>query len=70
METRRRLTDAEGRMLDRLHQTLTVQQALALTHAIAQLSREFVSADRLAEFARRLRMIAAEASLGPKSEDR
>jgi hypothetical protein len=57
METRRRLTDVEGRMLERLHQTFTVEQALAVIHAIAELAREFVSADRLSEFVQRLRLI-------------
>jgi hypothetical protein len=58
METRRRLTDVEGRMQDRLHQTFSVQQALAVIQALGQLSREFVPEERRADFVQRLRLIA------------
>ena len=66
METRRRLTDVEGRAQERLHQTFTAEQALAVIHTIAQLAREFVPADRLTEFMQRLRLL----TLGPSAASR
>jgi hypothetical protein len=66
METRRKLTDAEGRMLDRLNQTFTVAQAVAFVRALGELGREFVPADQLPEFARRLRLVTLDASAAPQ----
>jgi hypothetical protein len=62
MEGRRRLTETEVKTEDRLHQTFTVENALAFIHAIAPLCREFVPSDRQAEFVQRVRLMMLGAS--------
>lgn len=59
MEQRRKLTETEGKNLERLHQTMTAEQAMALMVTVIDVVRRHVS-DRtvLSEISRELRAVS------------
>jgi len=59
MELRRKLTDTEGKNLERLHQTLTAEQAMALmSRLVVVIKRHVTDRGALAEISREMRVLS------------
>jgi len=58
-ELRRRLTESEGRTLERMGDTFTIEEAVVFVRALAAVAREFVPPEQLGQFVARLKLLAA-----------